>query len=157
MITNQMQAPTLLPQEWIVSRPILWVCNMLVLLVWLGCFWTINAFGLVVRQQNWPVAAHTASRCPSCAPLASVHVQQATTTITTASAEAPANIRKRYSKLQNQSDVRGVSIAGVPGEPVTLGTAEVRHIHACVTLLLLLLLLRCCCCLSVSPTHTLPV
>ena len=31
-----------------------------------------------------------------------------------------------YSKLQNGSDVRGVALAGVPGEPVTLTPEAAR-------------------------------
>jgi hypothetical protein len=50
------------------------------------------------------------------------------TALAVAGVETSEQTTLRYKKLQNQSDIRGISIAGVPGEDLSLGPVEVSVI-----------------------------
>jgi hypothetical protein len=78
------------------------------------------------------VVANTAHLCP---------LAVRSTALAAAGVETSEQTTLRYKKLQNQSDIRGISIAGVPGEELSLGPIEVLTVkhQKCVTVYDLLL------------------
>eukprot|EP00953_Heterococcus_sp_UTEX-ZZ885_P011971 6901-Heterococcus_DN1.PRE.2 len=52
------------------------------------------------------------------------------TALAAAGVETSEQTTLRYKRLQNQSDIRGISIAGVPGEDLSLGPVEAHFIGA---------------------------